>query len=472
MTSADAQLVIIGGGMSGLAAAWEAHQQGARGVVVCEASDRCGGVLAPATLDTPRGPLTVDAGAEAMLNIRPEAVQLAREVGLSNSIVYPETTHALIASRGGLHPMPKATMMGIPSSHSELSPLLNDSEVSECERLAVQPLPPVSDDVSVADFVAERCGQAVVDRLLEPLLGGVYAGHASKLSARSALPRVWDTAQAGGALWPPASDESGSTSGQPAGGTAAGGAVFAGLEGGMHTLPLALRAVLSIAGCDIRTGTPVDTITRGEGHYVVHLGDERLTAEHVIVALQAPHAARVLRDVAPSAADALQQVEMASMGLVTLAVPQQAPQAHSGVLVPPCEGHTVKAITFSSTKWGWVRENAQQHGVDVMRASLGRAGDDTVDQPDDALVATAVSDLETILDRPIKPIATAVTRWRDALPQYNVGHHHLTERATTAAREEAGSGLALTGSLWAGVGIPACIGHARTTTTTLLTTHA
>lgn len=457
-------VAIIGGGLSGLTAAFELTRAGISATVF-EAAERCGGVLAPVSLTANGHTVTVDAGAEAMLNRRPEGVELAQAAGLGDDLVYPATTHAQIFSQGALHPMPTGTVMGVPTAQTDLKGLFSDSEIAEVRAAMATPHDGLSADQSVAEFITSRCGQAVTDRLVEPLLSGVYAGQCTALSVQAALPMVWSAATQGGAL----ADALTPTSA----GTAAGTTqvpVFAGIHGGVYRLADALVSAIQDATGTIHTNTPVTGLRRDHHTWVVTTAHGEHHADDVIVALQPDRAATLLASVAPQAATTLGSIPMASMALVSMVVPTAdlPPLHYSGVLVPPAEGLTVKAITNSSTKWAWVRDLTPDHTI--LRASLGRHHDDSILADNDTdVVHTALTDMHHILGHPVQPIAHHVTRWRGALPQYNVGHSTRIQDLTHAI--DTIDGLHYTGSVLHGVGIPACIASAQKVCATITTKH-
>jgi oxygen-dependent protoporphyrinogen oxidase len=452
-------VAVVGGGLSGLAAAWRLERSpGRRRVVVLEQAARTGGVLHRRAV--PGGPagLTVDAGAEAMLARRPEAVGLAREVGLGEDLVYPETTRAAVWSRGHLSPMPGGTLMGVPGDPKALAGLLTPEEVALAAAEPGRRWPGVAADVDVAGWVSGRVGAAVVERLVEPLLGGVYAGHADRLSLRATVPALWPAAASGASAVETVAALADT-------GTAAGGPVFAGLRGGVARLAEGLAAGLD----DVRTGACVHGLERlPGGRWRLHVGPrpapEVLDVDAVVLALPPARSARLLARAVPAAAVELRRVRTASMALCTLVLPGGSldglgdGEPLSGVLVPPVEGRLVKAMTFSSVKWAWVREAAS--GSDVLRLSVGREGEEQVLQrPDGALLAAAVSDAAGLLGRPLSPSAAMVSRWGGALPQYGVGHVELVARVSAAVAEV--PCLALAGAAYDGLGIPACIATAE-----------
>ncbi|WP_329294507.1 protoporphyrinogen oxidase [Streptomyces pseudovenezuelae] len=444
-------VVVIGAGIAGLAAAHRLTQRGAR-VTVLEASDRVGGKLLPGEIAGAR----VDFGAESMLARRPEAVALAREVGLDERLRAPATATASIWTRGALRPMPKGHVMGVPGSAEALAGVLSEEGLARIAQDAELPRTEVGDDVAVGEFVAARLGREVVDRLIEPLLGGVYAGDAYRISMRSAVPQLFQVARTHTSLTEGVREiQARMAAGRQT------GPVFMGIEGGVGTLPLAVADAVRAGGGEIVTGTPVSALRREpSGGWKIVTADRPLHADAVIVAVPAPAAAGLLRAEAPEAATELDTVEYASMALVTLAYRRSdtALPAGSGFLVPPVDGRTIKAATFASQKWGWIAEENPE--LVVLRTSVGRFGETEILERDDpALVEVSRRDLEAATGLVAAPVETRVTRWTDGLPQYPVGHHARVARI----REHVGKlpGLAVCGAQYDGVGIPACVASAH-----------
>ncbi|MFF7544593.1 protoporphyrinogen oxidase [Streptomyces canus] len=444
------RVVVIGGGIAGLAAAHRLARRGAR-VTVLEASDRVGGKLLPGEIAGAR----VDLGAESMLARRPEAVALAREVGLDDRLQPPATATASIWTRGALRPMPKGHVMGVPGTAEALAGVLSEEGLARIEQDAELPRTEVGDDVAVGAYVAARLGREVVDRLIEPLLGGVYAGDAYRISMRSAVPQLFQVARTHTSLTEGVREiQARMAANQQT------GPVFMGIEGGVGTLPLAVADSVRARGGEIVTGAPVTELRREpSGGWRVVAADRVLHADAVIVAAPAPAAAGLLRAEAPEAAGELDTVEYASMALVTLAYRRSvtALPAGSGFLVPPVDGRTIKASTFASQKWGWIAD--ENPDVVVLRTSVGRYGETKILERDDtALVDVSRHDLREATGLDATPLDTRVTRWTDGLPQYPVGHHARVARI----REHVAKlpGLAVCGAQYDGVGIPACIASA------------
>ncbi|OBQ53794.1 protoporphyrinogen oxidase [Streptomyces sp. H-KF8] len=449
-TGAEQRVVVVGAGIAGLAAAHRLLGRGAR-VTVLEASDRVGGKLLPGEIAGAR----VDLGAESMLARRPEAVTLAREVGLTDRLRPPATATASLWTRGALRPMPKGHVMGVPGTAAALAGVLSDEGLARIGQDAELPRTEVGDDVAVGEYVAARLGREVVDRLVEPLLGGVYAGDAYRISMRSAVPQLFRAARTHTSLTEGVREiQAGAATGQQA------GPVFMGIQGGVGTLPLAVAESVRARGGEIRTRTPVTELRREPaGGWRVVTAERELRADAVVVAVPAPAAARLLRAEAPGAAAELAGVEYASMALITLAYRRaetDLPEG-SGFLVPPVDGRTIKASTFASRKWGWIDE--ENPDLILLRTSVGRHGETEILGRDDAgLVEVSRHDLLAATGLDATPVATRVTRWQDGLPQYPVGHHARVARV----REHLAAlpGLAVCGAAYDGVGIPACIASA------------
>lgn len=419
--------------MSGLAAAHELVAGGAEAVVL-EGSDRLGGKLKLGSV----GDVTLDLGAESMLARRPEALDLVHEVGLDERVVNPRTITASIWTHGALRAMPP-TVMGIPADVDALAA----SGIAEVDP-HVLPVP--DDDVSVASFVTERLGRDVFDRLVEPLLGGVYAGHTDALSLRATTPQI-------AALGPDLL--AGATTARAA--ANATGPVFAGLVGGVGQLPAAVAAT---PGIDVRLDATVRAITRTSEGWRLSVGPttdvEHLDVDAVVVAAPAPAAARLIAEDAPDAAFALAAIEYASMAIVTYVFDEPPAFDGSGFLVPPVDHTFIKAATVSSNKWGWVADT----GRTVIRASVGRAGEATLLQHDDGdIAARALADLRTAFGRLPEPLDHVVQRWGGGLPQYDVGH--LDRVAVVERSIAAVPGLEVCGAAYNGVGIPAVIASGR-----------
>ncbi|MFJ1754427.1 protoporphyrinogen oxidase [Kitasatospora sp. NPDC088134] len=451
---AKPHVVVIGGGVAGLAAAafLSAGSAGSAGpvrVTVLEGSGRFGGKL----LGGEVGGVRVDLGAESMLARRPEGVELARAAGLGERLEPPSTAKAAIWTADGLRPLPGGQLMGVPGDLAalEASGVLTPEGL---RRVRDERPAELGEDAPIGRYLTERLGREVVDRLVEPLLGGVYAGHADEISIRAAVPQLLELARRPGSLTA-AIAELGSRA-------TAAGPVFNGLRGGLGTLPDAVAAHARALGADLRTGHPVEALRRTPDGWRITAAGRELTADAVVLAVPAPQAAALLEADASAAAAELRRIEYASMALVTLAFRRadlaDAPLTGSGFLVPPVDRRHIKASTFSSNKWGWLERSAPD--AFLLRTSLGRHHEDAALQwDDDELVARSLADLRTAVGLRATPYDRAVTRWTDGLPQYPVGHLDRVARIRT--RLDALGAVAVCGAAYDGVGIPAVVASAR-----------
>jgi len=483
------RVAVVGGGIAGLAAAWKLL--GRADVTVYELAGRVGGKLAVTELSGVSVPVAVDAGSESVLARRPEALTLAREVGLGEDLVFPATADARVFTGGGLHRLPPGTVLGVPTRVDApgMDGLFGPAELA---RIAAEPdLGPdgltatlaAGGDVAIGELVGRRMGDAVVDRLVEPLLGGVYAGRARELSLQLTSPALAAALRTEPSLLRAAA----AVAGRPAAATPAspvpagpvpagtGTPVFAGIRGGIGRLPVAVAEALAERGVAVRDSTAVRGLRRTPDGWALTVGPvprERVEAfDAVVLAVPAPPAARLLGSVAPAASAELAGIAYASVALVHLAVPAAVGAGlagSSGVLVPPVEGLTVKAATWSSLKWDWVREGAPD--TLVLRASVGRAGDEAdVARPDGELVDTVLADLSRLTGAGFDRAALVdarVTRWGGGLPQYPVGHAARVRRIRSALA--AYPTLAVCGAAYDGVGIPACIASGRAAASALV----
>ena len=450
-------IAVVGGGISGLAAAWFLRRRSnGTTITMLESSDRVGGKLRLREL----AGMPVDVGAESLLARRPEAVELAAAVGVD--LLPAATTAASIWSRGRLRPVPSGTVMGVPS---ELAPLTRDGLLTRAEvaRARLDHLLPRGSwmaDASVAEVVRVRLGRAVLDRLVEPLVGGVYAGRADELSIRSTLPQLFAQLPGHRSLVAAAA----AARAVPA----VSGPVFVAPRGGVGLLPAALAAA---TGAEIRTGTAVREMHRTTAGWRLVTGSaadpQCLDVDGVVLALPPAPGARLLAAEVPTAAALLRQVPMASSAVVSLAfgADQVRLPAGSGLLVPPVERRLVKAATFSSTKWAWQAEAAP--GLVLLRASVGRRGEEAVLQRDDPdLVDLVLADLRALIGLSARPVDATVTRWGGGLPQYTVGHADRVSALREAVRTV--PSLVVCGAAYDGIGVPACIATADRAVTELL----
>ncbi|CAM4020224.1 protoporphyrinogen oxidase [Kibdelosporangium persicum] len=449
------KVVVVGGGIAGLAAAYRLRtlRQDVE-ITIIESAGRLGGKLRTRDL----AGVSIDVGAEAFVTRNPAAVRLVEDLGLGGELVHPVLSAATVHAGGRTVALPRRTFLGLPANADEVRDLLSPAGTAKVagER-NLPPLhvdaDPTAPDVSVGQVIGERFGRELVDRLVEPLLGGVYAGRADMLGLRATMaPLVAKeqtlTEAVDRVLGPPPDGP------RPP--------VFGALRGGMARLvdELARRSLATI-----RLGLPVRALSRTRRGWRLEIGSaaapEFLDADAVILAVPAPSARKLLEPVVPRASAAYGRVEVASMAVVSLALPPDAvlPEA-TGVLLAVGERHadgtpfTAKAFTFTSRKWG------RPDGAPVqLRASVGRYGEtETLHRDDDELVAAVLSDLRELTGVDVPPVERIVTRWGGGLPQYGVEHTAAVAAITDAVGRM--PGLAVAGATLRGVGIPATIDSA------------
>jgi protoporphyrinogen/coproporphyrinogen III oxidase len=484
------RVVVVGGGISGLAAAWElsggpdgvdADPDGTFGsgahVVVIESTSRLGGALDSAKF----GGRIVDTGPDGFLGRRPEALDLCHEIGLGDALVPIAGRGAGVWARGRVRPLPDGLALGIPTRFwpAARSGILGLRGQLGLARDALLPRPDVRGpigDRSIGPLVARKLGQRVADRLVDPLIGGIHAGSVDDMSAAATYPPLLVAAQKRGSLMralraqvPAPADDA-----PP---------LFWAVNGGMAALVEKLRVALIARGVQFWCDTTVRWIERVEQRGgsttrwnvvtgdPLHSGGDRKYqrssgAEAVVLAVPAPVAADLLQPHDDEAAGLLAKISYASVTLVTLRVPTDAlasPLAGTGFLVPrrsapPSGGDAwaVTAVTYLSEKW----PHLATEGEVLLRASLGRYGDDRTEEwSDDEVVARAWSELGVLMGVRGEPLEARVTRWPQAFPQYRV--HHLMRTAGIEAAMARIGGIAVAGAAYRGVGIPACIASGR-----------
>jgi protoporphyrinogen/coproporphyrinogen III oxidase len=438
------RVVVVGGGISGLAAAH--FLSGTARVTLLEQADRVGGKLRAAELAGVR----VDVGAEAMLARRPEGLELAGQVGLADYVQEASTTSAGLWLGGGLRPLPAGTVMGIPADLAAVAQagVLSDGALAAAADEAATTHPTLNEDVSVGALVRERLGGEVVDRLVDPLLGGVYAATADGLSLRATIPALATQLTEHGSLVDAARAVNAATAG-------ATGPLFVSFPGGLASL----AETVGRGRFEIRTRAAVRGLRRTPEGFALEFGPtpqaETVMADAVVVALPAGKAAPLLRDVSPAAAAELAGIEATSVAVISLAYRDAQLPPGSGFLVPASAGRAVKGVTFTSQKWP-----GYPLGLSLLRASVGRSDQTRVLQRDDAdLVALVRHELRGLIGLTEDPLDALVTRWGGGLPRYAVGHVERVGRIRAAVARV--PGLAICGAALDGLGVPVCVATAR-----------
>jgi protoporphyrinogen/coproporphyrinogen III oxidase len=447
MTQPTKVVVVVGAGIAGLATAWYLQRAGVD-VSLLEASERVGGKIRTSDLEG----IPLELGPDTFLGRVPWATDLCRDLGLGDDLIAPATSQAWLWSRGQLHPMPEGLALGVPLDLPALarSGVISRAGVARAAADLVLPPSHPPADPSLADVIGARLGNEVLERLVEPLVGGINAGRADRLSMAAVVPDIYAGARKHRSLIlglraqrraVPPSDAP----------------VFLGLRGGLGRLTQRL-----VDDLDASLSTVVQGVTRSEnGSLAVAVdGGAPREADAVVLAVPASTAARMLRGVSAKASSALEQIRYASVAVVTLAYRPEditRPLDGSGFLVPRVDGRLMTACTWFSSKWPHVRPD----GLVLLRCSAGRDGDTRIaDLDDDELVGQLHGEAAEALGLARPPQRSVVTRWDKAFPQYDVGHLGRVDAADKALAREL-PGVRLVGASYRGVGIASCIRQAK-----------
>jgi protoporphyrinogen/coproporphyrinogen III oxidase len=445
-TRADRRgVAVIGAGISGLSTALALTEVGQAGVAVYDGAPRVGGRIDAGTF---AGVPDVDAGADAFLARVPDAVDLARRVGLADDLVSPEPVGAAVWL-DGLHEIPDGLLLGVPG---RLRPLATTRLLSRRGKMraALEPLLPRTsiEQDSIGAFIRSRFGNEVHERLVDALVGSIYATDTDHFSLAE-VPQLHALATQHRSLLLAARDRS-----VPGTGTAASGPVFAAPRGGMSALTAAVADAVTAAGGIIHTSKRIERIERGHDGWLVHSSDGTTDHDAVICALPPAATASIVRDAAPEAAALLTEAEAADVIMVTLHVgtDQWPDRLHglSGYLVPKPVQRWVTAASFGSQKWAHWRPPS---GGQILRVSLGRDGRPVLHLSDREVVDIVLGDLERHLGVAFAPLEVRITRWPGAFAQYRP--HHA--RWVTAVEAALPAGVFVTGAGFRGIGIPACV---------------
>ncbi|GAB3972962.1 protoporphyrinogen oxidase [Plantactinospora veratri] len=456
--SGGPRIAVVGGGITGLAAALRLRDRlpADTEITVYEQSGALGGKLRTGSL----AGSTVEFGAEAFLARDPAggdsaAVALARRVGLADALVHPAIGRAALAIGGELRPMPPGTLVGVPGDLAAVAPVARPAAERDTDDGG--PLLGPDADPTVGELVRRRLGDEVVDRLVDPMLGGVYAGRADELSLAATMPGLARAARTEPTL------TGAVRAALAAAPRPAGSPVFSTVTGGVSRL---VAATAEAARAGIRLNAAVRELLPVPDGWRLVIGPTRdpelVEVDAVVLALPARPAARLLGGVDVAVGALVGRLDYASVGLVTLALPAEAvlPAELSGFLVPATEGTLVKAATFFSSKWAHLR---RPDGMLLLRASVGRHGEEhLLQRADDELVSAVHRELSGLLGTELPdPVDSHVQRWGGALPQYAPGHLDRVAAARAALRT-AHPTLALAGAGYDGVGIPVCVRSGET----------
>ncbi|MGF1466879.1 MAG: protoporphyrinogen oxidase [Sandaracinaceae bacterium] len=448
--------VVVGGGLSGLTAA---HRLLAldpdADVTVLEASTRPGGILG--TIE--RDGFVIETGPDSILREKPAAVELARELGLEGELIETRAAHrgAYVVAQGRLERVPSGFNLMAPT---RLQPWMGAGLVSAPGRLRALldlALPARRDptDESLASFVRRRFGGEVLERLAQPLVGGIYGGDPDRLSLAATMPRFVAMEREAGSVIRGMRRRERQRAAEA--GTGARYGLFVAFRRGMQTL---VDALVERLGPRLRSEARVRGLERDRGRWRLRLdGGEATEADRVLLALPAPVSARLLEGHHRALAESLAAIPYGSAATVTFAWPREAiphPMRAFGFVVPAVERRAVLAATFSSVKW----PGRAPDGQELIRVFIGGAhGQDAVDRRDEELVALARRELRSLLGIQAAPRFAIVVRYREAMPQYHLRHRRRAD-LIEAWQSDLG-GLRLAGNAYRGVGVPDAIAYAR-----------
>lgn len=457
-------VVIVGGGISGLATAYAVQEQAAAAglslhCTVLESGSHWGGKIVTHRI----GDLVTEAGPDSFLSQKQAGLELCTKLGLADQLINTNETgkKAFVLRGGRLHELPEGLVSFVPRQLGPFlrSGLLSWTGLARMGLDTVIPRGPSDGDESLAAFFRRRFGAQVFERVLEPLMAGIYAGDAEQMSLKATFPRFFELEQQYGSIIrgmmaakkkasPPAPSGSRRT-------------MFVSLKNGLGDLVTALTARLAQQGVELRLGCRVEALRvrshqPGRWMYDLILNDgTALSAEGLVLATPAYVSAELLRPLTPIAGGLLEMIPYASTATIAMAYPADKVAGAVegfGFIVPRIEGRDLIAATWTSLKWPY-RAPADQV---LIRCYVGGAGREAIlDLDDGELLVKVRAELSALCGVKAEPVYAEVNRWWKAMPQYTLGHlERLNQLEAAVSRYP---GLALTGAAYRGVGIPDCI---------------
>lgn len=450
-------IVIVGGGITGLAAAYHAqtHLNGIR-IILLEANDRLGGVLQTEVVDGYR----VEQSADMFTIDPPFAMDLCQQLGKSDQLIQttPTTDRAFVATEDAIHPVPRGLSLMSPGDLDAVldSPLLDEAAK---KRIVDEQSIPVSDwtrDESLESFAVRRFGRPAFERLIQPLVSGIYTADPAKLSMKATMARFVDMELGHGSLIRAAAQLQIKSIEKEASGARYG--LFRAPRDGIGCLVDWLQAAL--VNVDVRTGSKVVSMSRVGTNWKVQVQQNQeaiqsLIVDGVVLATPAQAAARLVQPIDGRLSSHLASIEAASAAIVAIGIdPAQLsmPFGGYGIIVPAILNRKIIACSFTSNKFA----HRAPEGKLLVRCFIGGAlQSELVDLDDDRLIGIATTELRKMLGLQGDLDIARVYRWRKCMPQYHLGHlDRMDQIADLKARH---SGLELAGNSYRGVGIPACI---------------
>ncbi|MCM3708358.1 MULTISPECIES: protoporphyrinogen oxidase [Cytobacillus] len=453
------KVIVAGGGITGLAAAYylqkEAKEKGlALDVKLIEASHRLGGKIQTIIRDG----FVIERGPDSFLARKQSATRLAREAGLEKELVRNTSGKSYVLARQRLYPMPGGSIMGIPT---QIAPFITTGLFSPAgkARAAADFLLPRSNpstDQSLGTFFRRRLGNEVVDNLIEPLLSGIYAGDIDQLSLMATFPQFYQVEQKHRSLilgMKKAADSQPKQSGN----SKSKEGMFRTFKSGLQSLVDALESKLEPG--TVMKGHRIESVIKNDESYTVEMnGGEHLNADCIVMAV--PHHAMCSIFSGWGLFEQLKEMPSTSVATVALAFPEDAIERDidgTGFVVSRHSDYTITACTWAHKKW----PHSTPKGKVLLRCYVGKPGDEAVvDLSDDQIVKVVLDDLNKTMNINMNPEFSYVTRWKDSMPQYTVGHKERVGLAKKQAEDEL-PGIFLAGSSYEGLGVPDCIDQAE-----------
>ncbi|MEH7072418.1 protoporphyrinogen oxidase [Neobacillus drentensis] len=460
MAEEKQKVIIIGGGIAGLTSAFylqKAIQEQNLPIEIklIEASHRLGGKMQTVVKDG----FTIERGPDSFLARKTSIIRLAKEVGMDDQLVHNSTGKSFVLVNEKLHSMPGGSIMGIPT---EVGPFITTGLFSIPGKLRaaadfILPRSESGKDQSLGEFFRRRLGDEVVENLIEPLLSGIYAGDIDQLSLMSTFPQFYEVEQKYRSLIIGMKKSTPSQPKQPESKEKDKGA-FLTFKTGLQSFAEAIEA--KIDSRSILKGHRVDKITKHGNKYDVYLNNgETLSADSIIAAT--PHKLTQAMFADYHFFDPFKTVPSTSVATVALAFPEEAVKNDidgTGFVVSRNSDYSITACTWTHKKWA----HSTPKGKVLLRCYVGRSGDETiVDLSDDRIIKIVLDDLKKTMDITMNPDFSIISRWKNSMPQYTVGHKKRIAEITEHMNAEL-PGVFLAGSSYGGVGLPDCIDQGET----------
>jgi oxygen-dependent protoporphyrinogen oxidase len=442
------RVVIIGGGITGLTTAFTLASTSTSPIEiqVLEASDRFGGLIRTSPF---AGIDAVDEGADAFLSRVPWAVDLASELGLSGALTSPSSSHAWVW-HNELHRIPGDIMLGIPASVSSFARSKLFSPRGKIRALGDVLLPRTTNNDCIGSYVRRRFGNEIHERLVDPLIGSIYAADTDNFSMES-VPQIHALTKSRSMLLAARKMRTKTAIDTP---------VFKTPLRGVGSLISTLEQKIAAQGVQLISNAAVAAISRHDFSYLISSSQGQYAADAVVLTSPAAQSASFTKPIHEDIATTLSRWDHADVILVTLAIPRSqwsSDTTGSGYLVPKPDQRWITAVSFGSNKWShWKNESDEM----ILRVSLGRDGVEVLHLSDDEILNLTLADLKMHLGQDFSPTSVRISRWENAFPQYRPHHFQMLINLEKLISLHA-PGIHLAGASYRGIGIPACIQQAR-----------